>query len=201
MRCFQQLAFSSKSSETSYKPTGRQEYTACQKKTIENGQKSFISSIFGSLCGFCLTEAETYSFRSLNHEVIWLHWIPSGFIFRGLQYVVGALTNLFHHILNKTGLYTYLNLNWYNNNDILDITIDSNYWLIVAKSNKTKSRLCGSTEVLNLFQLNAIGFSAHKFTVWFRLTALINPCRQLFTANISDKPIVLVPAQDQTSER
>lgn len=40
----------------SYKPTGTQERTPCQKKTMENGQKNFISSIFGSLCSFSLSE-------------------------------------------------------------------------------------------------------------------------------------------------
>lgn len=97
VRCSQQLAFSSKSSETSYKPTGRQEYTPCQNKTIENGL-SFISSIFGTRCSFSRTKSETYSSQSY----LALLDTPSGFVFSSFQQIHKPIsTPCIDHMMNR----------------------------------------------------------------------------------------------------
>lgn len=99
VRCSQQLAFSSKSSETSYKPAGRQEYTPCQNKTIENGQ-TFISSIFGARCSFSRTKSETYSSQSYLALVD----TPSGFVFSCFQQIHKPIST---QCAEKRVVYTY----------------------------------------------------------------------------------------------
>ena len=58
-----------------------------------------------SLANFAVSDAETYSFLYLNHEVICLHWLSLG-----LYYVLGAPRNLFQNIMAGISPNTYLKL-------------------------------------------------------------------------------------------
>lgn len=111
-------------------------------------RKSIISSIFGSLYGFCLTKAETYSFLSLNHKVIWLPWLPLGFIFGGVW--TESSTNFCKQIPDTIRFYK-----WYLNPYLYELLF-CQYWMLDLMCQEHSANSCHTelkvhTDIITLY--------------------------------------------------